>query len=148
MSHRDPWIIRRKVRNMFVTPKSDSKRRVHQPGQKKGMRPAMILEVSFYRTTRPGSKGVCSLPRDMASEMTASRNSQELPHTVMWQGDPCSYNCPKGPRRSIPTPAEIRIKPLPVVTERSYKGSGSIWACKRAVPSSALPVLFLGAGVR
>lgn len=27
-------------------PKSGSKRRVHQPGQKKGMRPAMIFKVS------------------------------------------------------------------------------------------------------
>lgn len=89
--------------------------------------------------------GVCSRPRDMASETTASRNSQEPPHPVLWQEGPCSYDRPEGPRRNIPTPAETRTKPLPVVTERSYKGPGRIWACKKAVPCSALPVLFLRA---
>lgn len=42
---------------MFVTPKSDSKRRVHQPGQKKGTRPAMIFEVSLNWLTEPQGQG-------------------------------------------------------------------------------------------
>lgn len=38
-------------------PKSDSKRRVHQPGQKKGMRTAMIFEVSWNWLTEPQGQG-------------------------------------------------------------------------------------------
>lgn len=34
-------------------PKSDSKRRVHQPGQKKGMRPATTFEVFLNWLTEP-----------------------------------------------------------------------------------------------
>lgn len=43
---------------MFVTPRSDSKRRVHQPGQKKGMRrPAMIFKVSLNWLIEPQGQG-------------------------------------------------------------------------------------------
>lgn len=62
--------------------KSDSKRRGHHPGQK-GMRgPPNDLQSVFelaHRTTRPGSKGVCSLPRDVASEMTAPETAESHP---------------------------------------------------------------------
>lgn len=34
-------------------PKSDSKRRMHHPGQRKGMRPAMIFEVSLNWLIEP-----------------------------------------------------------------------------------------------
>lgn len=110
----------------------------------------MISRVSLNWLTEPQGQGArvfaCSLGT-WHLERQAYRNSQEPPHPVLGQGGPCSHDRPEGPRRNIPTPAQTRTKPLPVVTERSYKGPGRIWACKKAVPSSALPVLFLSAHV-
>jgi len=126
-------------------PKSDSKRTGHHTGQKKGTRtPQVISRVSLnwlHRTTRPGSKGVCSFLRDTASETTASRNSQEPPHPVQGQRGPCSHDRPEGLRRNIPTPAETRTKPLPVVTGVT-KGLAEFGLARRSYPPQHYPSCF------
>lgn len=74
---KDPIIIRRKVRNMLVTPRlqEEGASAGAEEGYEETCNDFQSLFELAHRTTRPGNKGVCSLPRDMASEMTAPRNS-------------------------------------------------------------------------